>query len=317
MPEPAGDSPLACACDPEFDPPSPSAPAGGDEGGGAGQDAPSLTFADVAKLFVDRRDVKFWQNEGSRHNYLYWIRAMLSVEAEPPPRIPRAVALPQSEADPFRFAQARREAYGFLARAFEYPTDSFLADITTRARLEAIAAAFRQLAGDDDVSEGLALWQRAAASGKPFIGEYGLSPLRAAYTRLFYDTDLPFVPPYESVYRSERHVMGKAAGAVVDDYRQAGLGIEGNEMPDHIALECEFVSLLAGREAAAWGSGRREEAQQSRDAASRFLKSHLLSWGGKFCADLLALAGEDFYRAVARLGAGLFNDELIRLETTR
>ncbi|MBI5828432.1 MAG: hypothetical protein HZB20_02565 [Chloroflexi bacterium] len=41
----------------------------------------------------------------------------------------------------------------------------------------------------------------------------------------------------------------------------------------------------------------------------------MLSWGGKFCADLLALAQVDFYRAVARLGAGLFNDERLRLET--
>jgi TorA maturation chaperone TorD len=264
------------------------------------------SFRELARLFVDRRDVKFWQNEGPRHNYLYWVRAMLSEEAEPPPRVPRTVARPQSEADHHRFARARREAYGFLARAFEYPTDSFLADITTPAYLEAIAAAFRQLAGGDDVNEGLALWRQAAANGRPpLIGEYGLSPLRAAYTRLIYDTELPFVPPYESVYGNERHVMGKPAGAVADDYRAAGLGIEGAEMPDHIALECEFVSLLAGREAEAWETGRREEARQWGATTGRFLRDHVLSWGGKFCAD--------FYRAAAKLGAGLFNDELVRL----
>ncbi len=87
-------------------------------------------------------------------------------------------------------------------------------------------------------------------------------------------------------------------------------------MPDHIALECEFVALLAGREADAWQAGQREEARQIWGTTNRFLSEHVLSWGGKFCADLLALAQVDFYRAVARLGAGLFNDEWLRLETT-
>ncbi len=214
---------------------------------------------------------------------------------------------PRSEADYLRFAWARREAYGFLARAFEYPTDAFLTDITTPTYVEALAASLRQLANNDDVNEGLTLWSQIAVSG---------GPLRTAYTRLIYDTNLPFVPPYESVYCNERRVMGKPAGAVADDYRAAGLGIEGAEMPDHIALECEFVALLAGREADAWQAGQREEARQILGTTNRFLRDHVLSWGGKFCADLLALAQVDFYRAVARLGAGLFNDEWLRLETT-
>jgi TorA maturation chaperone TorD len=281
----------------------------------SGRTTPSLTFGELARLFVDRQDVKFWETEGPRHNSLYWVRAMLSEQAEPTPRIDRPVAQPQSEADYLCFAHARREAYGFLARAFEYPTDAFLADITIPGYVEALAASFHQLANNDDVNEGLTLWSQVAVSGGALIGEYGLSPLRTAYTRLIYDTNLPFVPPYESVYCNERRVMGKPAGAVADDYRAAGLGIEGAEMPDHIALECEFVALLAGREADAWQAGQREEARQILGTTNRFLSEHVLSWGGKFCADLLALAQVDFYRAVARLGAGLFNDELLRLET--
>lgn len=286
-------------------------------------------FGELARLFVDRQDVKFWETEGPRYNHLYWVRAMLSEQAEPPPRVGRAVTRPQSDADSLRFACARREAYGFLARAFEYPTDAFLADISTPACVEALAASFHQLADNDDVNEGLTLWRRIAVSGGALIGngrdvpahgrdvpaERLYSPLRTAYTRLIYDTNLPFIPPYESVYCNERRVMGKSAGAVADDYRAAGLGIEGAEMPDHIALECEFVALLAGRKADAWQAGQCEEARQIWGTTNRFLSEHVLSWGGKFCADLLALAQVDFYRVVARLGAGLFNDERLRLET--
>lgn len=281
----------------------------------SGRNTHSLTFGELTRLFVDRQDVKFWQTEGPRYNHLFWVRAMLSEQAEPPPRVDRPVARPQSEADYLRFARARREAYGFLARAFEYPTDALLADITTPAYVQAVATAFRQLAEDDDVNEGLARWRQIANSGDTLRGEFGLSPLRQAYTRLIYDTQLPFIPPYESVYCSERQVMGKRAGSAADFYRQAGLVIEGNEMPDHIALECDFVALLAGRETNAWQAGRREEARQIWATTSRFLSEHVLSWGDKFCADLLALAGVDFYRAIARLGVGLFNDEWLRLET--
>jgi TorA maturation chaperone TorD len=300
-------SPIACACDGERDQPREQS---------AVREAPTLTLAEVARLFVDRRDAKFWLNEGARYNHLYWVRAMLSETPEPAPLTRRAVALPQSEGERLRFARARRKAYGFLARAFEYPTDAFLTDVTTPASVEAITAEFRLLADNEDVKEGFALWQQSAGGGATVVGEYGMSPLRAAYTRMIYDTELPCLLPYESVYCNERQVMGKPAGAVAEQYRQAGLEIEGNEMPDHIALECEFIAFLAGQEADAWQAKQRDQAGQIWQTESRFLRDHVLSWSGKFCADLLALARVDFYRAVARLGAGLFNDELIRLRET-
>lgn len=302
------DASLACvSCEPDLD--SPGGPSDG-------VNTSSLTFGEVARLFVDRRDVKFWQNEGPRYNHLYWVRAMLSEEVETPPPLARAVVRPRSEADWLRFAQARRAAYGFLARAFDYPSDAFLADITNPAYPEGLIPQFRHLADNDEVREGFALWHETVKSGAPLIGEYGLSPLRQAYTRLIYDSELPCIPPYESIYSSERHVNGKQAGRVADVYRAAGLGVDGNEMPDHIALECEFVAHLAAREAAAWEAGRHDEARHTWAAQRAFLTAHLLTWGGKFCADLFALAHVDFYRAVARLGLGLFNDERIRGETS-
>src|SRR3990172_12160235 len=84
----------------------------------SGRDTPSPTpstslrtgFGELARLFVDRQDVKFWETEGPRYKHLFWVRAMLSEQAEPPPRVDRAVVRPQSEADSLRFALARREA---------------------------------------------------------------------------------------------------------------------------------------------------------------------------------------------------------------
>lgn len=300
------DSALVCkSCVPEIDSPN---------GDASGRDASAPAFGELARLFVDRRDVKFWQTEGPRYSHLYWVRAMLSEATEPSPLVLREVAQPRSEADRLRFAQARRAVYGFLARAFEYPTNALLIDIANFTYVEAMAAEFRYLADNDEVNEGLTLWHDSARCGITLVGEFGMNPLRQAYTRLIYDSELPCIPPYESIYCSERHVMGKQAGRVAEAYRAAGLGVDGNEMPDHIAHECEFVAHLADREAAAWQAGRREEARQIWAAQRQFLTTHLLAWGGKFCADLAALARVDFYQAVARLGAGLFNDERIRLE---
>jgi anaerobic sulfite reductase subunit A len=276
---------------------------------------PMLSFGGLAQLFVDRRDVKFWQTEGAQHNYLYWVRAMISKEAEPVPLTPRPVTMPSTVQGRLRFAQARQQVYGFLSRAFEYPDDAFLTDITTPACFEGLAEEFRLLAGNDDVDAGLYTWQRLVHRGVPLIAEFGISPLREAYTRMIYDSNLPCIPPYESVYAHERQVMGKHAGAVDDYYRRTGLGVEGSEMPDHIALECEFVAYLAGREAEARESGQNEQADAIWDTARRFLSDHLLSWGGKFCADLLFLADVEFYHALGKLGAGLFNDELLRVQS--
>jgi len=278
-----------------------------------GRGAPTPSFGELARLFVNRRDVKFWQTEGLQHAHLFWVRAMLSEEVEPPPLVPRAVTMPQLDADYRRFAQARQQIYGFLARAFEYPDDDFLADITTPAYVENLVASLRLLADNDETNEGATLWLQFAESAGAPAGRFGLSPLREDYTRMIYDSNLPCIPPYESVFHNERQVMGKQAGAVTDFYHQAGLGVTGHEMPDHIALECEFVAHLAGKEAEARENGQLDGAAQIWETEQRFLTAHLLTWGGKFCADLHALARADFYRAVARLGAGLFNDELVRL----
>ncbi len=73
-----------------------------------------------------------------------------------------------------------------------------------------------------------------------------LSPVRLQneYTRLFINA-LPQVPcaPYGSVYLEGR-VMGDSTVSVREIYRKYGLAP--NELPDHIAVECEFLGWLHG-----------------------------------------------------------------------
>jgi TorA maturation chaperone TorD len=264
----------------------------------------TFTPGPLKKLFADRRDVQFWQTEGMQHSHLFWVRAMLTIQVEEPPFSAQAIGgyrLSHTTGDKLEDARARRIAYGFLATVWTYPSAEMRAKLATPQFAAALGEA----------------WARLAENARDVEQVTGLQPgsperLREEYTRLFYDTYLPFIPPYESVYYNERQVMGKRAAAVIESYRRAGLAAEG-EMPDHISHECEFVASLAREEAEAREAGDSTRAAARRQMQAEFLREHLLPWGVKFCADLACLACGDFYAATARLGSSLFNAEWARM----
>jgi TorA maturation chaperone TorD/Pyruvate/2-oxoacid:ferredoxin oxidoreductase delta subunit len=96
-------------------------------------------------------------------------------------------------------------------------------------------------------------------------------PRRAACEQLFAGHGRPSILLYESW-----HVDGRfptpTTFAVQAQYRQAGLELSG-ELPDHAAVELEFLSFLAGRE-----EEDADQAQKWRAARRRFLKEHAGRW---------------------------------------
>jgi TorA maturation chaperone TorD len=268
---------------------------------GNSQSPGAFTPGPLKKLFADRRDAQFWQTEGMRHSQLFWVRSMLTMEVEEPPFDPQPSPSPPSVQGGLEDAMARHTAYGFLAAAWTYPSGEMYDRFCSAEFGAKLAEAWACLTGD--------VRQAEIAAGLQFGN---LERVREEYTRLFYDSYLPFIPPYESVYYNERQVMGKRAAAVVEFYRRAGLAAEG-EMPDHIAHECEFVAALAYEEVAAHEAGNVTDAVGRREMEAEFLREHLLPWGVKFCADLACLARGDFYATTARLGSALFNAEWSRL----
>jgi TorA maturation chaperone TorD len=279
---------------------------------GHSQPPGAFTPGPLKKLFADRRDAQFWRTEGMQHSHLFWVRAMLTMQVEEPPfnsdpwpspDSVRGLMLSSTSRQGLQDARARHTAYGFLAAAWTYPSAEMCAMFATPHLCASLCEAWTRLTGDAGDAEKVAGLQ---------LGN--LDRLREEYTRLFYDTYLPFIPPYESVYYNERQVMGKRAAAVIAFYRRAGLAAEG-EMPDHIAHECEFVAGLAREEAAARGTGNSRRATAHHRMQAEFLCEHLLPWGVKFCADLACLARGDFYAATARLGSSLFNAEWARMNS--
>ncbi len=77
---------------------------------------------------------------------------------------------------------------------------------------------------------------------------------------------------YESQYVNGRF-LGPETFALQALYREVGLEIVGAELPDHAAIELEFLSFLAEQEAEDVG-----QAQQWYAARRRFLKQHAGRW---------------------------------------
>jgi DMSO reductase family type II enzyme chaperone len=126
--------------------------------------------------------------------------------------------------------------------------------------------------------------------------------LLVEYAQLFVGPQRVIAPPYGSVYLEEgRRVMGDSTLDALQAYREAGLGLDPDfkELPDHIAVELEFLSYLTTKGAEAAETGRHEEASGLLAARESFLDRHLRCWVPAFCAAIVAGTTSQFYRALA------------------
>jgi TorA maturation chaperone TorD len=91
---------------------------------------------------------------------------------------------------------------------------------------------------------------------------------------------------------------------------------------DHIACQCEFMALLAGREAVLLGAGpsrerpdeRAEQLEVTRRAARDFLKSHLGRFGLAFATSLLRADADGFFAGLAEALSALLHLDAARLD---
>jgi len=123
--------------------------------------------------------------------------------------------------------------------------------------------------------------------------------LEAEYARLFVGPGRPVAHPYESVYREGR-VMGDCTLAVRQSYAAEGLAPEGHSLPDHVAVELEFMAYLAQREAEARERGDEEGALAYLRQQEAFLSEHLSRWLPRFCQRVLAGEAHPFYADLAQ-----------------
>jgi TorA maturation chaperone TorD/Fe-S-cluster-containing hydrogenase component 2 len=123
--------------------------------------------------------------------------------------------------------------------------------------------------------------------------------LEVEYARLFVGPGRPVAHPYESVYREGR-VMGDCTLAVRQSYVTEGLAPQGHSLPDHVAVELEFMAHLARQEAEAWERGDEEEVRACLRRQEAFLGEHLGRWLPRFCQQVLASEAHSFYANLAQ-----------------
>ena len=166
------------------------------------------------------------------------------------------------------------------------------------AGLQVIAKLLLRVPSPDEI-------EALRTSGLPLPLPPDLDALARDYTRLFGGL-LPgygLEPPFESVWRGERRVMGEATQEVMAAYAEAGgqLTEAAGLPPDHVGLELSFLAYLMQSRDEALEQGDAEAAQKAAAAEEAFLADHVLQWVPDLCQAVEAADPEGFYGTLAAL----------------
>ncbi|RJP22685.1 MAG: molecular chaperone TorD [Deltaproteobacteria bacterium] len=194
--------------------------------------------------------------------------------------------------DPSRVV-LREDAYRLLAACFYPPSQ----ELFEERCLPALADLLEDLAPD------AARHARDAAHA----GEQAsLESLAVEHAHLFIGPFHLVAPPYGSMYLDNaKTVMGESTGKVSAFYGSCGLHLadDFHEMPDHIAVELEFLSYLAHRQRESVAAGDLGEANRFAGLQLSFLNRFLLPWLPPFTRSILEGTESPFYRAIAQCTA--------------
>ncbi len=197
----------------------------------------------------------------------------------------------------------RAQIYCFLSHAFLYPQEDWREDWLEVTRILA------------------ELGMRDGWEIGPDSGAGDLASLQAEHRRafgltgsLFYETE--FGLPHE--FRQSQELAD-----IAGFYQAFGFKVGGElrERPDHLAVELEFMYILALKEAYAASIGQQELVEICTEAQRKFILDHLGRWIGPFSKALArsiaerggANVSEGAYPKLAHLAAGFVSADAERL----
>ena len=194
-------------------------------------------------------------------------------------------------------ALCRSAVWEALALGFRRPTDETVARLASRASATALAEAAEAL-GEAD----LAACVRALA-GEPAPSR---ATLEDAYDRLFGHTARGVAAPYETEYGDDSPFLPqREMSDIAAFFRAFGLAVRAGarERLDHLACECEFMLVVARKEAYALQAHEAVMLEETRRAYRLFLRDHLGRWAPAFSRKLAAEDRGHFYGALGDLCA--------------
>ena len=134
-----------------------------------------------------------------------------------------------------------------------------------------------------------------------------LEDLAVEYTRLFLGPG-KHISPHESIHHQRNDGQwGKLWGASTAEVKKLieSTGLTYSEdfkgLPDHIAVELEFMQQLTFREEQAWMDADVDAAVSCQQAEKNFIEEHLIRWIPDFCEKVIQQAELPFYRSLAAL----------------
>lgn len=209
-----------------------------------------------------------------------------------------------------QLARANAALMGMLARGLLRPDASLASDVLDGTYAAAFAAvvdpqASPVLEAALDVLRGYG----TGCAGRA-VEDVRLE-LEIEYNRLFVGPGMLAAPPYESFYASAGpngeggRLRTCDENRVLEFYRTHGYDMPDRfvDLPDHLAIELDFLALLARDESEAWEAGDRERALELQAAAGEFESRHLARWVGS-CADRVDSGAHlGFYPALLRIAA--------------
>jgi len=204
-----------------------------------------------------------------------------------------------SEYDPDG-ATAREDLCRFLSACYYEPAIEFEEESLFDSMLVAATRVHPELA------------EHARKLGEAFKSN-DLQTLLVDYTRLFLGPVKALASPYESSWLGSNAPTGEnPAPAVLELYAQGGFDIdeEFQELPDHVAVELEFLYLLTFTKNQAAKADKPEELAATELLQRRFMDEHLGAWIGPFAAAVAAGAETAFYREL-----GALTERFVRLES--
>jgi TorA maturation chaperone TorD len=190
-------------------------------------------------------------------------------------------------------AGAREDLCRFLSACYYEPSTDF----SEEHLFDSMLAAASALAPD--------LAESARRLGAAFVAQ-DMQTLLVDYTALFIGPAQPRAMPYASFWLTDDQSMRhEATMAVLDFYEQGGFDVSEDirELPDHIAVELEFLYALIFARNQAQACGSEEELAAADALHRRFAAEHLGVWVGPFAVAVNSGAASAFYKELADLTA--------------
>jgi len=199
----------------------------------------------------------------------------------------------------------REDVYRLLAACFYPPSQELIEEeccANLAALLASVAPEAASYASDADAAR----------------SESSLDSLAVEHARLFIGPFQLVAPPYGSVYLDDTHtVMGDSTARVAAFYHNCGLALaeDFHELPDHFAVELEFMSFLAFKQREAEIAGDADEVCRILSLQQEFLGRFLMPWLEPFTSAVVADGEAPFYQAVARCTTAFITSDYSALTT--